>query len=101
MYPIAAIFDNIVLYRYSIILALAVVTAVALYMAFYLARGGKATGMSVAVPVAMALALILGRLVHWYSRTDAYASFSDAMGLFSPGGYALLGAFAQVDGELL
>ena len=78
----------------SIILALAVVTAVALYMAFYLARGGKATGMSVAVPVAMALALILGRLVHWYSRTDAYASFSDAMGLFSPGGYALLGAFA-------
>jgi prolipoprotein diacylglyceryltransferase len=78
----------------SIILALAVVTAVALYMAFYLARGGKATGMSVAVPVAMALALILGRLVHWYSRTDSYASFSDAMGLFSPGGYALLGAFA-------
>jgi len=94
MEKIAYISGGTFIYWSSIILALAVVTAIALYMAFYLAKGGKATGMCVAVPVAMLLALVLGRLVHWYSRTDAYTSFADAMRLFSPGGYALMGAFA-------
>ncbi len=94
MEKIAFISGGTFIYWSSIILALAVVTAVALYMAFYLAKGGKVTGMAIAVPVSMALAIVLGRLVHWYSRTDAYSSFSEAMGLFSPGGYALMGAFA-------
>lgn len=94
MEKIAFISGGTFIYWTSIMMALAVVTAIAFYAAFYLARGGNATGMSMAVPVALLLSLFLGRLVHWYSRTDAYASFETAINPFSPGGYALLGAFA-------
>lgn len=94
MEKIAFISGGTFIYWTSIMMALAVVTAIAFYGAFYLARGGNATGMSMAVPMALLLSLFLGRLVHWYSRTDAYASFETAINPFSPGGYALLGAFA-------
>jgi prolipoprotein diacylglyceryltransferase len=93
MEKIAFISGGTFFYWSSIILALAVATAIALYMAFYLVRGGSATGMSVAIPIALVLSIVLGRAVHWYSRTDAYAGFAAAMEPFSPGGYALLGAF--------
>lgn len=94
MEKIAFISGGTFIYWTSIMMALAVVTAIAFYAAFYLARGGNATGMSMAVPIALLLSLFLGRLVHWYSRTDAYASFEVALNPFSVGGYALLGAFA-------
>ena len=94
MERIAFISGGTFIYWTSIMMALAVVTAIAFYAAFYLARGGSAAAMSVAVPIALFLSLILGRLVHWYSRTDAYASFETAISPFSHGGYALLGAFA-------
>lgn len=94
MEKIAFISGGTFIYWTSIMMSLAVVTAIAFYAAFYLARGGNATGMSIAVPIALLLSLYLGRLVHWYSRTDAYASFEAAMNPFSVGGYALLGAFA-------
>lgn len=94
MEKIAFISGGTFIYWTSIMMALAVATAIAFYAAFYLARGGNATGMSLAVPIALLLSLFLGRLVHWYSRTDAYASFEAALNPFSVGGYALLGAFA-------
>ncbi len=93
MEKIAFISGGTFFYWSSIILALAVATAIAFYMAFYLARGGSATGMSVAIPIALVLSVVLGRAAHWYSRADAYAGFAAAMEPFSPGGYALLGAF--------
>ena len=48
------------------------------------------------IPLAIALSLLLGRLVHWYCRTSSYDSFEAAMKPFSPGGYALLGIFARM-----
>ena len=93
MEKIAFISGGTFIYWSSIILALAVVTAICFYAATYLAKGGNATGMALAVPFVAVLSLILGRLVHWYSRTDAYASFGAAMSNFSSGGYALMGAF--------
>ena len=94
MEKIAFISGGTFFYWSSIILALAVVTAISCYIAFFLARGGKPTGMSIAVPVSMVLSIFLARAVHWYSRADAYESFAAAMQPSSPGGYALLGAFA-------
>lgn len=93
MERIAFISGGTFVYWSSIILALAVVTAVCFYAATYLARGGNATGMALAVPMAAVLGLLLGRFVHWYSRTDAYASFGEAMINLSSGGFALMGAF--------
>lgn len=93
MEKIAFISGGTFIYWSSIILALAVVTAVCFYAATYLARGGNTTGMALAVPMIALLGIVLGRFVHWYSRTDAYASFGEAMTNFSSGGFALMGAF--------
>ena len=93
MEKIAFISGGTFIYWSSIILALAVVTAVCFYAATYLARGGSATGMALAVPMISLLGFVLGRLVHWYSRTDAYASFGEAITNYSTGGFALMGAF--------
>ena len=93
MEKIAFISGGTFIYWSSIILALAVVTAVCFYAATYLARGGNTTGMALAVPMIALLGIVLGRFVHWYSRTDAYASFGEAMTNFASGGFALMGAF--------
>lgn len=93
MEKIAFISGGTFIYWSSIILALAVVTAICFYAATYLARGGNTTGMALAVPMIALLGIVLGRFVHWYSRTDAYTSFGEAMTNFSSGGFALMGAF--------
>lgn len=93
MEKIAFISGGTFIYWSSIILALAVVTAICFYVATYLARGGNTTGMALAVPMIALLGIVLGRFVHWYSRTDAYSSFGEAMTNFSSGGFALMGAF--------
>ena len=93
MEKIAFISGGTFIYWSSIILALAAVTAIAIYMAAYLAKGGDVTGMFLSIPVAMLLSVVLGRFFHWYSRADAYESFQAAMTNFSSGGYALMGVF--------
>lgn len=93
MEKIAFISGGTFIYWSSIILALAIVTAIAFYMAAYLAKGGNVTGMCIAIPVSILLSVVLGRFFHWYSRADAYASFAAAMTNYSSGGYALMGAF--------
>lgn len=90
---IAFISGGTFIYWSSVILALAVVTAVSVYAAAYLARDGKVTGMAISVPVSIALSLVFGRFIHWYARADAYESMASAMVPFSSGAYALMGAF--------
>lgn len=93
MEKIAFISGGTFIYWSSIILALAVMTAIAFYAATYLGKGGNVVGLSLSVPAAVVLSIVLGRLIHWYSRTDAYENFAAAMTDYSSGGYALLGAF--------
>ena len=93
MEKIAFISGGTFIYWSSIILALAVVTAIAIYMAAYLAKGGNVTGMCLAIPVSMLLSIVFSRFFHWYSRADAYASFGAAMTNYASGGYALMGVF--------
>lgn len=93
MEKIAFISGGTFIYWSSIILALGAVTAIAIFAAMYLGKGGNVTGMSVAIPMSLVLSAVLGRLVHWYSRADAYESFSAAMTDYSSGSYALMGAF--------
>lgn len=94
MERIAFISGNTFVYWSSIVLALAAVTAAAIYGAFYLnkSRNFLATGLSILL-VAV-LALPMSRLVHWYCQYIQYPSFREAMTNYTSGGYALLGVFA-------
>lgn len=94
MYPIAAIFDNIVLYRYSIILALATCAGICFFMAsccYCKIPVNRAAGTAL---TAVVLSLLLSRLAYWYSRPDSFTSLLHAF--ITPGtkGFALSGAFA-------
>ena len=93
MEKIAFISGGTFIYWSSIVLALAAVTAIAIYLSVYLGKGGNITGAAMSIPMAAVLAIVLGRMIHWYGRTDAYESFASAMTDYSSGGYALLGAF--------
>ena len=93
MERIAFIIDGTYIYWSSIILVLAVAAAAAFFGAMYLFKGGKVFAAAVTVPVAMVSSIILGRLVHWYCRSDAYESLAMAMTDYSQGGFALMGVF--------
>lgn len=94
MEQIAFISGGVFIYWSSIILAMACVTAIGLFAALYLAKNGRVAVVSLTVPVAFALSLVLSRLIHWYCRTDAYDSLQTAVTDYLSGGYALAGAFA-------
>lgn len=94
MDKIAYVIEDRFLYWNSIVLALAAAAAILFFLAFYIARGGKALAAGAAIPFAMVLSLVLARLVHWYCRWDSYSDLASAMTDYSTGGYALLGVFA-------
>lgn len=90
---IAFVIGNTFLYWNSIVLTLAVGAAICFFLAFYLREDGRGMAAAVAVPVAMVLSVVLGRLLHWYFRPDSYSGFLNAMTDYTSGAYALLGVF--------
>lgn len=93
MERIAFISGGTYIYWSSIILTLAVLTAIAAFVALYLYKSGNALAICLMVPMSMISSFALARLIHWYCRTDSYASLSAAMTDHSWGGYALMGVF--------
>lgn len=89
---IAFIVGGTFIYWNSIVLTLAAGVAICVFLACYLPRGNP-DAAAVAVPMALVLGVILGRLAHWYFRPDSYDSFLSAMTDYTTGGYALLGVF--------
>lgn len=94
MEQIAFINGGTFIYWSSIMLTLAVVTAIALFAGFYLWKSKNAMALCLTIPVALVLSAVIGRFVHWYCLTDSYESLHAAMTDYSWGGYALMGAFA-------
>ena len=94
MDKLAFITGNTFVYWTSIVYCLACATAICFFLAFYLNRTGNAAAGFAAVPVSIALGIVLSRFVHWYSRTDSYSGFLAAMSEYTYGGYALIGVFA-------
>lgn len=89
-----AFIDNETFYYWSqIILAMASVSAILLFLGFYLKKSGNILAGVLAVPLAVALSLVLGRVMHWYSHGGSYTSFDAAMSDFSVGAFALVGVF--------
>ncbi len=88
---IAFIIGESFIFWSSIILALAALSAACLFIGLHLSRSCNGIGTFMAVPLAFVVSMVLSRLIHWYCRTDSYASFEAAMTDYSTGGYALLG----------
>ena len=94
MHPVAAILDTLVLYRYSLVLALAGAAGVCFFMACCVYVGipsGKAAAVAL---TAVVLSLPLARLVYWYGRPDSFPSLARALTSPSTDSFALTGAFA-------
>lgn len=94
MEKIAFISGGTFVYWSSIILALAAAAAALAFLALYLGKSGNPFAAFLAVPVAIVLSALLGRMVHWYCRADGYPSFAAAMTDYSWGSFALMGIFA-------
>ena len=94
MDKIAFILGDAFIYWSSVVYCLATATAICFFLAFYLNKCGNAAAGFTAVPLSILLSLVFARVIHWYSRTDSYESFTAAVTDWSAGGYALLGVFA-------
>ena len=90
---IAFIYGDTFIYWHSVILICGILTAIFLFLALWLDRGGKLVSGSAAVVVSILLSVILSRFIHWYSMSATYASFHTAMTDYFTGGYALMGVF--------
>ena len=90
---IAYIIGETFIFWSPIILALGALVAVCWFLGLYLGRSANPIGAFMAVPMAFVLSMIIGRLIHWYCRTDTYVSLEAAMTDYTSGGYALLGVF--------
>ena len=93
MDKLAYISGESLIYWNSIAYTLAAVTAICLFLAFYLAKNGNVVAGFAAVPLSMVMGLVAARFFHWYCRADSYESFASAMTDYSSGGYALMGIF--------
>lgn len=94
MNPTAAIFDTLVLYRYSLILSLSAGAGLCLFMACcsnLRISSLRAAGIAL---TAVLLSLPLARLVFWYGRPDSFSSLFHALTASSSEAFALAGAFA-------
>ncbi len=94
MNPVAAIFDSIVLYRYSLVLALAAAAGICFFLACCSYVEIPFIRASAAVLTALVLSLPLSRLVYWYARPDSFASFTQAIRSSGTESCALAGVLA-------
>ena len=93
MEKIAFIIGETFVYWSSIILTLAAVTAICLFAFFYIKNSRNAIAWAIFVPASIIVSLYIGRFLDWYCFTDSYSSMESAMGDFSRGSFALMGAF--------
>lgn len=94
MERIAFIIGENFIYWSPVILTFGAVAAAIMFVSLYAGATGKAFGACLILPLATALAIVLGRLVHWYCQTDVYASFTAAMIDYGFGSYAMAGVMA-------
>ena len=94
MNPVAAILGSLILYRYSLILALAAAAGICFFMACCSYVQIPPRRAAAVVLSSVCLSLPLSRLVYWYGRPDSFASLSRALTAPFTTNFALAGAFA-------
>ena len=93
MQPVAAFLGSLVIYRYSLILALAGAAGVFLFLGCCSYRKIPARTAAMAALTAVILSLPLSRLVYWYGRPDSFASLLQALQSPATESLALAGVF--------
>lgn len=91
MGSVAAILDFTVLYRHSLILALACGAGICIFMACCCHADISPLQASAAVLLAMLLSYPMGRLLYWYGRPDSFSSFFQVMTVADTEAFALAG----------
>lgn len=89
----AFICGQTIIYWSPLILALAVAAGASAFLSMYCKSSENTVTAACAVVMTIFLSAMLGRLIHWYSRTDSYPDFRTAMLDHSVGSYALAGVF--------
>ena len=74
MEKVAFIYGETFIYWSSIILTLAVISAVATFAGLYLWKSKNGMALSLTLPVALLLSILISRWIHWYCLTDSYVS---------------------------
>ena len=96
MNTVAFYWGSMIIYWSSVVIALGTVCCIALTLALYTARGGKAGSVFALTPIAICFSLILARFIHWYCHTEQYKSLVSAMTSFSSGNYCMPGVLIGV-----
>ena len=94
MEQIAFIVDHTYVYWNSIITILASAVAICLFWSLWLGKGKKWMAGILLIPLAVALSVMLSRLIYWYFRPESYIGLSEVLDVRVSGGMALSGAFA-------
>jgi prolipoprotein diacylglyceryltransferase len=94
MDKIAFIIGETFLYWNSIILTLAVATAISVFLFLYLREQHNGISAAFLICGCLVTSLVCSRVVHWYCMTNAYESFEAALTTYTGGGFALMGVFA-------
>ena len=94
MNSVAAILNSLVLYRYSLILALACAAGFCFFMACCSHAQIPVFRSSVVAFLAVVLSLPLARLFYWYGRPDRFSSLFQTITCLNTEAFALSGAMA-------
>ena len=94
MAQIAFVVGHTYVYWNSIITVLASAVAICLFLSLWLGKGKKCMAGILVIPLAIALSVILSRLVCWYFRPESYIGISEVLDIRVSGDMALSGAFA-------
>ena len=91
---IAFIIGETFLYWNSIILTLAVATAICVFLFLYLREKNNGISAAFLICGCLVTSVIFSRTIHWYCMANAYESLRSALTTYTGGGYALMGVFA-------
>lgn len=93
MNSVAAVIGDVYIYRSSVVIALAALSAVFMFLGLQSRSGAGRRCSSLVVPLAIVLSVFFARTIHWYCRHESYGSFISAVTDFRGGGYAMLGVY--------
>lgn len=96
MNNIAVYYDNQIVYWDSVLIVAGLITCFLVSLSLYKRRTKYGYGFCIYAPVAIALSVLLSRILSWYCNMESYGSFMEALRDFSIGGYLIPGVLIAV-----
>ena len=96
MSEIAVFTGNLTIYWSAVVITLGIAAGLCLTLALYPMDHLHNTAVWVFFPIALALSVVLSRLIHWYSHIEQYESLLVSITDYSTGGYCIQGILVGV-----